>query len=89
MRSPGVRTPGRSRRVDFDSARGPRPRFALESAAAAGATAWYCVFHVEYHTDRPHVFTWIQGYYRKEVIEPVGRAKTALLAKLAEKKDEP
>jgi len=57
--------------------------------AATSATAWYCVFHVEYHTDRPHVFTWIQGYYRKEVIEPVGRAKTALLAKLAEKKDEP
>ena len=44
------------------------------TATCSFATAWYCVFHVEYDNGKEHCFSWIQGYYRKEVVAPVSNA---------------
>ena len=46
------------------------------TASCSFATAWYCVFHVDYAQEagREHCFTWIQSYYQREVVTPISAA---------------
>lgn len=52
-----------------------KPRFLRRvTIAATAATAFHCTLLADYTSaaGEAHCFTWIQGYYRAEVIEPVG-----------------
>ena len=40
--------------------------------SATGLTAFVCVLHADYG-EKPHAFSWLQSYYRAEVVEPLQR----------------
>jgi hypothetical protein len=42
------------------------------TVTATGLTAFVCVLHADYGS-RPHAFSWLQSYYRAEVVEPLRR----------------
>ena len=55
-----------------------RPSFQRKfTLVVSGLTAFYCVLEADY-TDaagKEHCFTWVQAYYRKEVVAPAAAAK--------------
>jgi len=50
------------------------------TVTATGLTAFVCVLHADYGS-RPHAFSWLQSYYRAEVVEPVRRQYARLTKK--------
>jgi hypothetical protein len=49
------------------------------TASATGLVAFYCVFHADYGA-RPHAFSWLQAYYRHQVVQPLQRQYAKLTA---------
>ena len=50
------------------------------TVTATGVTAFVCVLHADYGS-KPHAFTWLQSYYRAEVVEPLQRQYARLTKK--------
>ena len=50
------------------------------TVTATGLTAFVCVLHADYGS-RPHAFSWLQSYYRAEVVEPLRRQYARLVKK--------
>ena len=48
--------------------------------SATGLTAFVCVLHADYG-EKPHAFSWLQSYYRAEVVEPLQRQYARLTKK--------
>ena len=48
--------------------------------SATGLTAFVCVLHADYG-EKPHAFSWLQSYYRAEVVEPLRRQYARLTKK--------
>ena len=61
-----------------------RPSFQRKfTLVVSGLTAFYCVLEADY-TDaagKEHCFTWVQAYYRKEVVAPAAAAKAWVKAR--------
>ena len=50
------------------------------TVTATGLTAFVCVLHADYG-EKPHAFSWLQSYYRAEVVEPLRRQYARLTKK--------
>ena len=48
--------------------------------SATGLTAFVCVLHADYG-EKPHAFSWLQSYYRAEIVEPLRRQYARLVKK--------
>ena len=50
------------------------------TVTATGLMAFVCVLHADYG-EKPHAFSWLQSYYRAEVVEPLQRQYARLTKK--------